>query len=386
MQNIYFDHAAAAPPAPEVLEAMLPFFQEHFGNPASLHEGGKVPNSAVKNSREQIANFTGGTPEEIFFTSGGTESNNLLIKGIARARQKKGRHIITSSVDHYSVHHPCKTLSKEGFEITMLPVDRFGTVDPESVKAAIRDDTILISLMLANNEVGTVQPVAEISETAREKGITMHTDAVMALGRIPVSVEELGVDALSFSACQFYGPLGAGGFYLKKGTRCLPLIEGGTQQSGKRAGTENVPGIVGMGKAAELAAGRLDADIKKLTGMQKRLWEELPRRIPDILLTGHPEKRIPGHVSLCVEFIEGEGMLLFLMMEGFSVASGSACTSLALKSSYVLEAMKVPTAIAQGSLVVTLGRGNTMEEIDKFLETLPPIIQRLREMSPLYNK
>ena len=383
---VYFDHAASSPLHPEVIEAMLPYMKEHFGNPSSIHNFGTVPKKGVAEAQEHVAGMLGGAPDRIIFTASGTEANNIAIKGVAEARKKKGRHIISSSIEHYSVLHPLKTLSRAGFEITHLPVDQYGAVNPEEVAEAIREDTILISIMHANNEVGTIQPVREIGALARERGIYFHTDAVMSAGRIPIDVEADNIDLLSLSANQFYGPQGVGALYVRKGVRLLPLIEGGTQQGGKRAGTENVAGIVGMGVAAKIARDKMDEWNMQLNGLQKKLFDELPRRIDYLHLTGHPKNRIPGHVSFCVEFIEGEGMLLFLMMEGFAVASGSACTSLALKSSYVLGAMGIDAALAQGSMVLTLGKNNTDQEVDRFLQLLPPIIDRLRQMSPLYEK
>jgi cysteine desulfurase len=383
---IYFDNAASTPPHPEVVEAMLPFLREQFGNPSSIHEFGTAPKKGGKEARENIGELIGANPDEIIFTASGTEANNIALKGVAEARKKKGRHIISTSIEHYSVLHPLKTLSRAGFEITQLPVDRYGTINPEQVAEAIREDTILISIMHANNEVGTIQPIKEIGQLARERGIYFHTDAVMSAGRIPVDVETDNIDLLSLAANQFYGPQGVGGLYIRKGVRLLPLIEGGTQQGGKRAGTENVAGIVGMGTAAKIARTKKEEYNSRLEVLQKSLWEELPRRIDYLYLTGHPQNRIPGHVSFCVEFIEGEGMLLSLMMEGFAVASGSACTSLALKSSHVLQAMGIDAALAQGSMVLTLGKDNTEEEVNRFVEVLPPIIDRLRQMSPLYEK
>ncbi len=383
---VYFDHAASTPLHPEVIEAMLPYYKVHFGNPSSIHNFGTAPKKAVGAGREQVAEMIGGAPDKIIFTASGTEANNIALKGVAEARKKKGRHIISSSIEHYSVLHPLKTLARTGFEITHLPVDQYGTVSLKQLAKAIREDTILISIMHANNEVGTVQPVREIGALARERGIYFHTDAVMSAGRVKVDVEADNIDLLSLSANQFYGPQGIGALYIRKGVRLLPLIEGGTQQGGKRAGTENVAGIVGMGVAAKIASENMNEWNMHLKSLQKKLFEELPRRIDYLHLTGHQENRIPGHVSFCVEFIEGEGMLLSLMMEGFAVASGSACTSLALKSSYVLEAIGTDAALAQGSMVLTLGKDNTDHEVDRFLQLMPPIIDRLRQMSPLYEK
>jgi cysteine desulfurase len=386
MQPIYFDHIAGTPPYPEVVEAMLPYLKEHYGNPSSLHRMGKTAKQAVEQAREQVAGLIGASPDEFYFTASGSEANNLALKGVAQARQKKGRHIVTSEIEHYSVLHPLKTLSRQGFEVTHLPVDKQGLVDPAAVEQAIRPDTILVSIMLANSEVGVVQPLAQIGKITRDKGIYLHTDAVAAVGRIPVKVEELGVDLLSLAGNQFYGPSGVGGLYVRRGVRFLPQIEGGTQEDGKRAGSYNVAGIVGLGRAAQLISGDMPSISERLVALGNRLSGALAERIPDIILTGHATRRLPGHVSLCIKYIEGESMLLFLDMQGIAVASGSACTSLALKTSHVLEAIGVDPATANGSMVISLGKDNTEEEVERFLEVLPPIVERLRQMSPLYQR
>jgi cysteine desulfurase len=385
MQPVYFDHIAATPLYPEVVEAMLPFLKEHYGNPSSLHSLGKVAKQAIEQAREQVAGLIQADSEEIYFTASGSEANNLAIKGVANARQKKGRHIVTSKIDHYSVLHPLKTLSRQGFEVTYLPVDKQGVLDPAAVEQAIRDDTILVSIMLANSEVGTIQPLAEIGKLTKERGIYLHADAVAAVGRIPVNVNELGVDLLSLAADQFYGPKGSAGLYVRKGTRFLPQIEGGTQEDGKRAGSYNVAGIVGMGQAAQLIARDMPTIKKRLQDLQKKLRSGLENKLSDIIYTGHVSRRLPGHVSLCVKYIEGESMLLFLDMQRIAVASGSACTSLALKTSHVLEAIGVDAATANGSMVISMGRDNTEADVERFLEVFPPIIDRLRQMSPLYK-
>ncbi len=386
MPLTYFDHIAGTPPYPEVVETMLPYLKEHYGNPSSLHQVGKAAKVAVDQARTQVADLIGASAEEIYFTASGSEANNLAIKGVAQARQKKGRHIISSKIEHYSVLHPLKSLSRQGFEITYVPVDEQGIVDPKAVQAAIRPDTILVSIMLANNEVGAIQPIAQIGRITRDKEIYLHTDAVAAAGRIPINVAELGVDLLSLASDQFHGPQGVGALYARQGTRFLPHIEGGTQEGGKRAGSYNVAGIAGMGCAAELAGRDMPETSKKLTYLHEKLINGLEDKIGDIVITGHKSKRIPGHVSLCVKFIEGESMLLFLDMQGFAVASGSACTSLALKRSQVLEAIGIDAATANGSMVISLGKDNTAAEVDRFLEVLPPIVDRLRQMSPLYKQ
>lgn len=386
MQPVYFDNIAGTPPYLEVVEAMLPYLKEHYGNPSSLHRVGKAASQAVEQAREQVAGLIGADAEGIYFTASGSEANNLAIKGVAQARQKKGRHIVTSNIEHYSILHPLKSLSRQGFEVTHVPVDKQGLVDPEAVRLAIREDTILVSIMLANNEIGTIQPLARIGKLTRERGIYFHADAVAATGRIPVNVEELGVDMLSLASDQFYGPQGIGALYVRHGTRFLPQIEGGTQEGGKRAGSYNVAGIVGLGKAAQLIGRDMQMMNEKLTTLQNKLRNGLQDKIGDIILTGHAGSRLPGHVSLCVKYIEGESMLLFLDMQGIAIASGSACTSLALKTSQVLAAIGIDPATANGSMVISLGKDNTEAEVTRFLEVLPPIVERLRQMSPLYEK
>jgi cysteine desulfurase len=383
----YFDHIATTPLHPEVYEEMVPFLTTHFGNPQSLHEFGEPAREALMKARERVASLIKSNPDEIYFTSSGTEANNFAIKGVAKARRGKGNHIVASSIEHFSVLYPLRSLEKEGFEVTYLPVDKYGIVHPDEVKKALRKETILVSVMHANNEVGTIEPIEEIAQVVKEHSDAyFHTDAVQSVGHIEVEVEKMGVDLLTLSAHQFYGPKGVGAIYIKKGTRILPLLEGGIQEEGKRAGIENVPGIVGLGKACEIAQKEMATWRKHLSSLQKKLKEGISERIERIYFTGHPEKRIPGHVSLCVEFIEGEAMLMLLNAKGIAAASGSTCTSRALKASHVLTAMGIPPEIIQGSLVLSLGRENTEEEIDYFLEVFPPIVERLRKMSPLYTK
>ncbi len=386
MRRIYFDHIAGTPVRPEVVEAMLPFWQEKFGNPQSLHQEGQEAAAALEQAREKVANLIGAQPGEICFTSSGSEANNFALKGMALARREKGRHLVVSAIEHQSVLHAAKFLEKIGFETTLLPVDRFGLVNPEDVRQALRPDTILVSVMLANSEVGTIQPVKEIAAICQEKGVPVHTDAVAAVGNIPVAVKELGVDALTLAGHQFYGPKGAGALFLKKGTRILPLIDGGIQEGGRRAGTEDVAAYVGLGRAAELAQKDMANWAARLQPLRDRLLQELPARIPHVIITGHPERRLPYHASFCVEFVEGEAMLLNLDMMGFAVSSGSACTSRALKASHVLLAMGLDHALAQGSIVFSLVEGNTREDIDRLLDVFPPIVERLRKMSPLYTQ
>jgi cysteine desulfurase len=386
MRKVYLDNTAATPLLPEVREAMLPFLGETFGNPSSLHDWGDGAREAVEEARAQVAALIGASPEEIIFTGSGTESNNFAVKGLALAQQGKGKHVLVSAIEHFSVLHSARTLEKWGFKVTEVPVDKHGLVDPENVRKRIRDDTILVSVMHANGEVGTIQPIKEIAEITREKKIPLHTDAVATAGTIPVDVKELGVDALSLAGNQFYGPKGVGALWVRRGVRVIPLLDGGVQEGGRRAGTEDVPAIVGLGKAAELARADMENRIKHLIPLRDRLLRELPDRIEHVIVTGHTEKRLPGNASLCVEFIEGEAMLMMLNIQGVAVSSGSACTSRALKASHVLIAMGISHEVAQGSILLTLGMDTSDEDIDYVLEVLPPIVDRLRQMSPLYAK
>ncbi len=386
MRNVYLDIASATPLLPEVREAMMPYLEEAFGNPSCLHDWGDSPREAMEAARAQVAQLIGAKPEEIIFTGSGTESNNFAIKGLALAQQKKGKHVIVSAIEHFSVLHSAKTLEKWGFEVSLVPVDKHGVVDPEDVRKSLKKDTVLVSIMQANNEVGTIEPIAEIAKVTKERGIVFHTDAVATAGTIPVAVKELGVDALSLAGSQFYGPKGAGALWVRKGVRIMPLLDGGVQEGGRRAGTENVLAIVGLGKAAELATANMTARIEHLTRLRDRLLTELPARIEHVVVTGHPRNRLPQNVSLCVEFIEGESMLMLLNSQGVGVTSGSACTSRALLASHVLIAMGMSHEIAQGSLLFGVGLDNSDEDIEYVLEVLPPIVDRLRQMSPLYSK
>jgi len=387
MRKVYLDHSATSPVLSEVREAMLPYLGEIFGNPSSMHDWGDPSREAIDKAREQVAVLIGASePDEIIFTSSGTESNNLAIKGLAAAKQTKGRHIIISAIEHFSVMNSTKTLEKSGFQISIVPVDKNGVVSPDDVRNSIRPDTILISIMHANGEVGTIEPIQEISKITREKKIVFHTDAIATCGTIPVNVKDLGVDALSLAGNQFYGPKGSGSLWVRRGVRIIPLLDGGVQEGGRRAGTENVPAIVGMGKAAELAAANIHDRVKRLIPMRDTLLQQLPPKIGHMIVTGHPEKRLPGLASFCVEFIEGESMLMLLNSQGIAVSSGSSCTSRALKASHVLIAMGLSHEIAQGSILFTMGIGNSSEDMDYVLEIMPPIVQRLREMSPLYSK
>lgn len=386
MREVYLDYAATTPVLPEVLEAMLPYFRDAYGNVQSLHNWGDKAREAVETARSQVAGLIGGGAEEIIFTASGTESNNFAVKGLATARQTKGKHIVVSAIEHFSVLHSAKTLEKRGFEVTEVPVDKYGLVDPDKVAKSIRKDTVLVSIMHANSEVGTVEPIKEIAGVVKKSGAVFHTDAVATAGTIPVDVREMGVDALSLAGNQFYGPKGAGALWVKKGVRIIPFLDGGVQEGGRRAGTENVPAIAGLGKAAELAKAGMTKRAGHLSTLRDRLLTGLPKRIEHVIVTGHPARRLPGNASFCAEFIEGEAMLMLLNSQGIAVSSGSACTSRALKASHVLIAMGIPHEIAQGSLLFSFGLDNTAEDVDYVLETMPPIVDRLRQMSPLYSK
>jgi len=383
---VYLDNVATTPLLPEVSEAMMPYLEEFFGNPSCIHDWGDAPREAMEVARSQVAQLIGANAEEIIFTGSGTESNNFAIKGLALAQQNKGKHVVVSAIEHFSVLHSARTLEKWGFELTLVPVDKYGVVDPEDVRQSLRKDTVLVSIMHANSEVGTIEPVQEIARITRENNVLFHTDAVATAGTIPVDVKALGVDALSLAGNQFCGPKGVGVLWVRKGVRIMPLLDGGVQEGGRRAGTENIPAIVGLGKAGELAKTNMATRIEHLTHLRDRLLTELLARIDHVAVTGHPQNRLPGNASFCVKFIEGEAMLMLLNSQGVAVTSGSACTSRALKASHVLLAMKLSHELAQGSLLFGIGLNNTPEDIDYVLEVLPPIVDRLRQMSPLYAK
>jgi cysteine desulfurase len=386
MPVIYIDHVAGTPLHPKAFEAMIPYFKEFYGNPSSIHDGGEKAREAIEEARAKVARLIGSQEEEIYFTSCGTESNNLALKGIAWAHQSRGKEIIISSVEHFSIMHTANALERAGFHITRLPVDQYGRVDPGTVEKAITPQTILVSVMHANPEVGTIEPIAEIGKITRARNILFHTDAVDSAGTIPVDVNQMNVDLLSLAANQFYGPKGAAALFVRKGVRILPLLDGGIQERGLRAGIENVPAIVGMGVAADLARAEMNQRIDHLKGLQKKLAEELPKRIPYLRFLGHPTERLPGNVSFAVEFIEGEAMLLFMDMEGIQISSGSACISRSLKVSHVMLAMGVDAATAQGSLLFSFGMENKEDDVDRVLQVLPPVVERLRNMSPVYRK
>lgn len=384
-RNVYFDHAATTCIRTEVLEEMMPYLQGKYGNASSIYTLGRESKKAVENARDKVALALGVKAEEIFFTGSGTEADNWAIKGVAYANRKKGKHIITSNIEHHAVLHTCEYLEKEGFEVTYLPVDNDGLLDAEQVREAIRPDTILISIMFANNEIGTIQPIAQIGKIAKEKGILFHTDAVQAVGNIEINVNDINVDFLSLSAHKFYGPKGIGALFIRKGTRITNFLHGGGQEKGRRASTENIPGIAGLGKAIEIASMNLDNYNKKLLELREKTINEVLSKIPHVRLNGHRQKRLPGNVNFSFEFIEGESLLLMLDMKGIAASSGSACTSGSLDPSHVLMAIGLPHEIAHGSLRLTFGEENTHEDVDYFMEVLPGIVNRLREMSPLYE-
>jgi len=384
MRKIYLDNSATTPIDPRVVEAMLPYFGDMFGNPVSFHQWGDQTSEAIETARAQVASLINAKEEEIIFTSCGTEANNLAIKGLASKHESKGRHLIISSIEHFSVLHPARTLEKAGFEVTYLPVDDYGLVDLEQLRRNLRQDTILVSIMHANGEVGTVQPLEEIARVVKGSGALLHTDAVATAGMIPVDVQRLGIDSLSLAGNQFYGPQGAGALWIRRNVPIAPLLEGGIQEGDRRSGTHNVPAIVGMGKAAELAQQEMEHRIEQLSPLRDKLIEGGVNNISHSILTGHPQNRLPGNASFCIRFIEGEAMLAYLISKGIAAASGSACTAKYLKSSHVLQAMGIPAEVAQGSLLFTLGTENTLADIDVVLEVLPPIVEKLREISPLY--
>lgn len=383
---IYMDNSATTQVKQEVLDEMLPYFSTNYGNPSSIYSLGNASKAAVEISREKIGNIINAKSREIFFTAGGSEADNWALKGIAYANKDKGNHIITSKIEHHGILHTCEYLEKQGFKITYLDVDEYGTIDLDQLKKAITDETILISIIYANNEIGTIQPIKEIGEIAKEKDVYFHTDAVQAVGNIRIDVNELNIDMLSMAAHKFYGPKGIGALYIRQGVKIDSLISGGGQERNRRAGTENVPGIVGMGKAIELAYENLEKDNKKLIYLRDMLIEKIFEKISNVKLNGHPTKRLPGNANISFEFIEGESLLLSLDMENIAASSGSACTSGTLDPSHVLLAIGLSHEIAHGSLRLSLGDFNTEDEVDYVVEKLVKIVERLRAMSPLYEK
>lgn len=386
MSRIYLDHAATTAVRKEVLDTMLPCFSQNYGNPSSIYEIAREAKSLIDNARKQVATAIGAEEKEIYFTAGGSESDNWAIKGIAESYKDKGKHIITSSIEHHAVLHTCQYLEKNGYEVTYLPVDEDGKIRIEDLEKAIRPDTILISIMFANNEIGTLQPIKEIGEIAKKHKIIFHTDAVQAVGHVKIDVKQMNIDMLSLSAHKLYGPKGIGALYVRKGIKLKSYIHGGAQERGIRAGTENVPGIVGLGKAIELATAEMEQENKRLIKLRDEIIDGILNNIPYTRLNGHRTDRLPANVNISFEFIEGESILLLLDMNGIYASSGSACTSGSLDPSHVLLAIGLPHEKAHGSLRMTLGIENTEEDVKKLLEVLPPIIKRLRDMSPLYEE
>ncbi len=385
-KRIFFDNASATRIDDRVFKEMESYFRENYGNPSSLHDFGELAKSAVESARKKVANLIGASAEEIYFTSCGTESNNLALWGLVRALKGKGNHIISSVIEHYSVLNPLKEMKKNGWNISLVPVDECGLINTKDIENEITDSTILISIMHANNEIGTIQKLKEISLIAKKNNIIFHSDGVAAAGIIPVNVRELGIDAYSFSAQQLHGPKGVAALFIKKGTRIKPIFLGGTQEKGRRAGTENVPGIVGFGKACELAKIKMEDNIKYISKLRDNLINGIINKVKNVKLNGHATDRLPGNVHISFKYIEGESILLMLNMEGIAAASGSSCTSQALKSSHVLNAIGLSPTMAQGSVLFSLGKYNTVEEVSRLLEVLPPIVKRLREMSPIYKE
>lgn len=385
MKRIYLDNAATTKLAPAVFEAMTPYLTEIYGNPSSPHYFGQQVAAAIDKARQQVAAGIGADAGEIIFMSGGTEADNMAIRGIAERYSSRGKHIITTAVEHHAVLHTCQLLEKHGYEVTYLPVDEYGRVTVDQVREAIRPDTVLVSVMFANNEVGTIMPIPEIGALCREKGVFFHTDAVQAVGHLPIDVKAMNIDMLSMSAHKFHGPKGVGALYVRKGIMLPALIQGGAQERNRRAGTENVPGIVGMGKAMELAVGSLEESAAKMIRLRDRLIRELPKRIPEIKLNGHPTDRLPNNVNYSIKYIEGESILLMLDLNGIAASSGSACTSGSLDPSHVLLAMGLTHEVAHGSVRMTLSEETTEEDVEYVLDVLPRVAERLRRMSPLYH-
>jgi len=378
---VYLDHNASTPVHPEVLQAMLPYFGERFGNPSSVHGFGREAREGLETSREQVATFLKVSKDEIVFTSGGTESDNLGIKGIAAA--KRAGHIVTSQIEHHAVLRTCETLESQGFAVTYLPVDEYGMIRPEDLEKAIRPDTIVVSLMHANSEVGTLQPMSEIGRITRERGVPLHVDAVQTFGKVPIDVDAFGIDLLSFSGHKIYGPKGVAGLYIRKGTKMAAVQHGGDHERRRRAGTENVAGLVGLGKAAEIRGREMTRETVRLSGLRDRLWEGIRSRVEDVRLNGHPTLRLPGTCNMCFRNVESESIVLGLDLKGIATSAGSACTSGSVEPSYVLVAMGLPLDWAMGSVRCSLGRGTTAEDIDYVIEATVPLLAKLRALSPV---
>ncbi len=386
MERIYMDNAATTRVKDEVFEAMLPYFKEMYGNPSSIHSFGREAKKAVEYARGQVARAINAQKEDIYFTGGGTEADNWIVKGAAFGQRRKGNHIITSAIEHHALLHTCQCLEKQGFRVTYLPVDGDGLVNPEDLEKAITKDTILVSIMFANNEIGTLQPIAELSRIAHAHGAIFHTDAVQAVGAVPIDVQAMGIDALSMAAHKFYGPKGVGALYIRRGVRIDVNQQGGAQERSRRGGTENLPGIVGMGKAIEMATENLPEHMARQTALRDKLIDGILERIPEVRLNGHRTKRLPNNVNVSIRYIEGEALLLRLDLAGVAASSGSACTSGSLDPSHVLLGIGLPHEIAHGSLRLTLGDFNTEAEVDYVLDKLPDIVRILRDMSPLFHQ
>lgn len=386
MKQVYMDNSATTKMKKEVLDEMMPYFTEQYGNPSSIYRIGRESKKAVEEARERVAKALGAKAKEIYFTSGGTESDNWAIKGVAYANKEKGNHIITTTIEHHAVLHTCKYLEKQGFEVTYLGVDEYGLIDLNELENAIKDETILISIMYANNEIGTIQPIEDIGKIAKAKGVCFHTDAVQAVGSVDIDLENSDIDMLSLSGHKIYGPKGIGALYIKQGTKIHPFIHGGSQEKNRRAGTENIAYMVGLGKAIEMATQDIENHNKGIIALRDGLIQRINDKIDYIKLNGHPEKRLPGNVNFSFEFIEGEALLLSLDMVGIAGSSGSACTSGSLDPSHVLLAIGLPHEIAHGSLRLSMGDFNSEEELDYVVDNLAEIVQRLRNMSPLYEK
>ena len=378
-RKVYLDHNASTPVHPDVIQAMLPYFGERFGNPSSVHGFGREARDGVETAREQVSRFLQVKKEEVVFTSGGTESDNMAIKGIAHARRRG--HIITSQIEHHAVLRTCESLEENGFEATYLPVDGYGMVDPEDVRRAIRPDTILVTLMHANSEAGTIQPMREIGRITREMEIPLHVDGVQTVGKVPIDVDAFGIDLLSFSGHKIYGPKGVGGLYIRRGTKMVSVQHGGEHERSRRAGTENVAGIVGLGAAMEIRGREMTAEGVRLSALRDRLWDEVRTRIPEVRLNGHPTERLPGTCNLCFRGVESESIVLGLDLKGIGVSAGSACTSGNVEPSYVLVAMGVPVEWAMGAVRSSLGHGTSREDIDYVVESIEPLVAKLRSLS-----
>jgi len=378
-RKVYLDHNASTPVHPDVVESMLPYFGERFGNPSSVHAFGREARDGMDAARAQVARFLGVAPEEIVFTSGGTESDNLGIKGVAAARRRG--HIITSQIEHHAVLRACQSLEEAGFAVTYLPVDGFGMVDPDDVKGAVRPDTILVSLMHANSEAGTIQPIRDIGRITREHGIVLHVDGVQTFGKVPIDVDAFGIDLLSFSGHKIYGPKGVAGLYIRRGTKMASIQHGGEHERRRRAGTENVPGIVGLGRAVEIRARDMGEEAVRLAALRDRLWAGVSARVPEVRLNGHPTERLPGTCNMCFRGVESESIVLGLDLKGIGVSAGSACTSGNVEPSYVLVAMGIPVEWAMGAVRCSLGRSTSREDIDYVVETVEPQVAKLRSVS-----